>query len=44
MKHFRVERNQYGNLWIDELVRTARGYVWRNVCLRQLNQQTGEYE
>lgn len=43
MNQFRAERNQYGNLRIDEQVRTASGYVWRNVCLRQLNQH-GEYE
>lgn len=44
MGQFRVERNQYGNMWILELVRTVHGHVWREVCLRQLNQKTGEYE
>lgn len=41
MNQFRVERNQHGNMRI--YLRTlGRGEVC--VCLRQLNQQTGEWQ
>lgn len=44
MNQFRAERTSGGQLFIGELVRTACGYLWRNVCMRQLNRETGEYE
>ncbi len=44
MNQFRAVRNQYGNLYIEESIRTPFGYLWRGVCLRQLNQKTGQYE
>jgi len=44
MNQFRVQRNQYGNMYIDELVLTRYGFTWREVCLRQYNQKTDSYE
>jgi hypothetical protein len=44
MKQFRAERQRNGDLTICEQVRTRYGYVWRMVCFRHWNWQTGEYE
>lgn len=44
MTHFRVSRTIAGQMYIDEMVLTRYGYLWRNVCFRQLNFTTGEYE